>query len=71
MTDSQLFSIAEAAKSLGVSHWTLRMHVRRGAISVVRFGRRVLVSRAEVARIAREGLPSLGVSPTEKPISKN
>jgi len=59
MTDLELLSIEQAAKSLSVSHWTLRMHIKRGAISAVRCGRRVLIPRTEVARIACEGLPRL------------
>jgi excisionase family DNA binding protein len=59
MSELQLFPLAEAAKSLGISHWTIRAHIRRGTIAVVRFGRRILISREEVERIGREGLPSL------------
>jgi len=55
----QLFPLIEAAKSLGISHWTVRVHIRRGAIKTVRFGRRILIPREEVERIGREGLPSL------------
>jgi excisionase family DNA binding protein len=57
---TELFSIEEAAKTLSLSPWTLRAHLKRGAIKPVRFGRRVLISRAEVERLAAEGLPSLG-----------
>lgn len=60
MTDLELLSIEESARNLSVSPWTLRAHVKRGEIAIVRCGRRVLISRAEVTRIAREGLPSLG-----------
>jgi excisionase family DNA binding protein len=62
MNDLQLFSIADVAKSFCVSHWTIRLHVRRGAIDVVRFGRRILISRAEIERLIREGLPVSSVS---------
>lgn len=61
MTDLELLSIEESARNLSVSPWTLRAHVRRGEIAVVRCGRRVLISRGEVSRIAREGLPTLSV----------
>lgn len=61
MTDAQLLSINEAAKNLSVSPWTIRAHTRRGTITAVRCGRRVLIPRAEVARIAHEGLPTLSV----------
>ena len=61
MTNLELLSIKESARNLSVSHWTLRAHIKRGAITVVRCGKRILISRAEVARIAREGLPTLSV----------
>jgi excisionase family DNA binding protein len=54
MTNVELLSIEESARNLSVSPWTLRAHIKRGEIAVVRCGRRVLISRAEVARIARE-----------------
>lgn len=63
MTELELLSIEESARNLSVSPWTVRAHIRSGEIAVVRCGRRVLVSRAEVARIAREGLPTLSVPP--------
>ena len=56
---TELLSIEDAAKALCLSHWTLRAHMKRGAIKPVRFGRRVLISRAEIERLAAEGLPSL------------
>jgi excisionase family DNA binding protein len=59
MNGLELLSIEEAARNLSVSPWTLRAHVKLGRIAIVRCGRRVLISRAEVERIAREGLPSL------------
>jgi len=57
MSDLQLLSIAEAAKGFSVSHYTLRAHIKRGAVKTVRLGRRVLISRAEVERITRDGIP--------------
>lgn len=59
MNDLQLLSIDEAAKTLSVSPWTVRAHVRQGTISVVRCGRRVLIPRAELVRVAQKGLPPL------------
>ena len=57
---TELLSIEDAAKALSLSPWTLRSHLRAGgAIVPVRCGRRVLISRNEIERIAREGLPSL------------
>jgi hypothetical protein len=55
-----LFSLADAAQQLGgISIWTLRKHVFQGNVSVVRIGRRVLMTSEELQRIKREGLPSL------------
>jgi hypothetical protein len=55
-----LFSVTDAAKELGgISVWTLRKHVAAGGIKVVRIGRRVFLASEELARIRRDGLPSL------------
>ena len=56
---TELLSIEHAAKALALSPWTIRAHLKGGTITPVRCGRRVLISRNEVDRIAREGLPSL------------
>jgi len=38
-----LFNLEDAARSLGrISSWTLRRHLRRGTLSAVRIGRRLL-----------------------------
>jgi excisionase family DNA binding protein len=65
MNNLELLSIEASARNLSVSPWTLRAHIKRGEIAVVRCGRRVLISQAEVTRIAREGLPSLGIASKE------
>ena len=57
--ETRLFSISEAAHQLGVNPWTLRAHAKRGALKTTRIGRRMLVSARELARVEREGLPSL------------
>jgi hypothetical protein len=55
-----LCSLPEVAQSLGaISIWTVRKHVARGNIRVVRLGKRVLVPMEELDRIRRDGLPSL------------
>lgn len=59
MNNSELLSIEETARKLSLSPWTVRAHIRRGQISVVRCGRRVLIARLEISRIADKGLPSL------------
>ncbi len=56
---TELLSIVAAAKELSISPWTIRAHMREGSITPVRCGRRVLITRAELDRIVREGLPSL------------
>jgi hypothetical protein len=57
---SGLLSIFEAARELGgISPWSLRKHVSQGNVQVTRLGRRVFLRADEIARIQREGLPSL------------
>jgi excisionase family DNA binding protein len=55
-----LLSVEEAGKRLSISPWTVRAHIWQGKIRPVRLGRRVLIARRELERIATEGLPSLG-----------
>jgi excisionase family DNA binding protein len=55
-----LLSVEEAADRLGrISAWTLRKHIVRGNVRVIRIGRRVLIASEEVQRIYAGGLPSL------------
>jgi excisionase family DNA binding protein len=35
--------IRDAAKAVGLSHWTLRAYIRQGKVRAVKIGRRVLV----------------------------
>jgi excisionase family DNA binding protein len=51
----RLIGAARAAESLGVSERHLRNLVVRGHLRFVRLGRRVLVPREELERLAREG----------------
>jgi hypothetical protein len=61
MTNNNLYPLPLAANLLGgISVWTLRKHVARRNVKVVRLGRRVFLSFEEVERIRQEGLPSLG-----------
>jgi len=48
-------SIEEAAAFLGISDKTLRNWRLQGKVTVVKFGRAVRISRAEIERIAEEG----------------
>ena len=55
-----LLSVEEAADRLGrISAWTLRKHIARGNVRVIRIGRRVLIASEDVQRIYAGGLPSL------------
>jgi excisionase family DNA binding protein len=64
-TDDQnepFLTIPEAAKHLGIPHWTLRKAVKRGDIPAFSFAtnrRRVRMSAVEQAiRVARSSVPS-------------
>lgn len=62
MQDSQtarLLTIPEATRELPVSVSSLQKHAARGTVRVIRLGRKIFVSSAEIDRIKREGLPSL------------
>ena len=53
-----LYSIEDAAETLAISPWTLRLYVRQGKVKVVRIGRRVLLSSSELERLMQHGCPS-------------
>jgi excisionase family DNA binding protein len=55
MQDTKLRGISEVAERLGVSRATVWREIKRGHIRSVRIGARVLVSDAELARLAEEG----------------
>jgi excisionase family DNA binding protein len=57
-----LKSIEEAAESLALSPWTVRLYVRQGKIRPVRIGRRVLIEPQEIRRIVEEGRGESAVS---------
>ena len=46
-----LKSVEEAAETLALSPWTIRLYVRQGKIRPVRIGRRVLIEPREIERI--------------------
>lgn len=50
------YSNAEAAFLLGLSIHTITRDVRKGVIRARRYGRRILIPREEVLRIAAEGM---------------
>lgn len=51
----KLLTVPEAARLLSIGERTLWRKSRQGTILAVRVGRRVLIPRAEVDRIARGG----------------
>jgi excisionase family DNA binding protein len=53
----RLLSIDEAAHMLHISDRFLRDLIKRGAVRGIRLGRRVLVPREELERLARTGTP--------------
>lgn len=52
------YPIEESASLLGVSKHTLIRDIRRGAIRTSRYGKRVLIPRDEILRIAADGMQS-------------
>ncbi|HVS87098.1 MAG TPA: helix-turn-helix domain-containing protein [Candidatus Acidoferrum sp.] len=55
MQDTKLRGISEVAERLGVSRATVWRQIKLGHIRSVRIGTRVLVSDAELARLAQQG----------------
>jgi excisionase family DNA binding protein len=53
----RLHSVDETAHALHISGRHLRDLISRGQVRAVRLGRRVLVPREELERVAREGAP--------------
>jgi excisionase family DNA binding protein len=49
-----LFSIVDAAKSLGVSHWTVRRLIADGQLPKVRIGSRVLLRASDLSEFVKE-----------------
>lgn len=61
-----LRGIEDASRCLGnTSPWTLRKHIAKGNIKVIRLGRRVFLADDEIRRIQTEGLPSLKNEPRQ------
>ncbi len=50
------WSLAETAEALGLSEAYVRRLVAEGKIASVRFGKRVMVRKIEVERIAMQGV---------------
>lgn len=65
-----LLDLRDAAQVLSIRPATLRSYIKQGRAQAVRMGKRWRVSRAEVDRLASEGVaaPSLlGTAPSEPP----
>jgi excisionase family DNA binding protein len=58
MDDRLAVDVVEAERLTSVSRYTWRKYIKLGKVAAVRVGRRVLISVAELERIAREGLPA-------------
>jgi excisionase family DNA binding protein len=58
----RLTPLRQAAGELGISASTLRRDIRDGRISVVRYGRKILVPEAEMRRLAEHGLQTKEIS---------
>ena len=58
--DPKAVGIKEAARILGVSHYTVRLYAAQGKPNAVRFGRRVMIPMESVKRVSREGVAREG-----------
>jgi excisionase family DNA binding protein len=54
--DRLQYPIEEGASLLGVSKHTLIRDIRQGRIKTIRYGKRILIPRDELLRIAKEGM---------------
>jgi hypothetical protein len=54
-----LYDIIQSGKVLHMPQWTLRAQIAAGNVKITRLGTRIMLTRSELERIAREGLPSL------------
>ena len=60
--DKLLYSKEEVAEIIGLSKHTISRDVRLGRIQARHYGRRVLIPREEILRIATEGMKLEAVS---------
>lgn len=54
-----LYTLRDTAAALSVSQSALRGWIRRGHLRSTRLGARVMVPAAEIARVAKQGLPKV------------
>jgi excisionase family DNA binding protein len=65
--DRLQYPIEEGAALLGVSKHTLIRDIRLGRVKTSRYGKRVLIPREEILRIAAEGMQPAPSSQTGAP----
>ena len=63
----KLNSIGDSADTLGVSKFTVRRLIKKGLIKSVNVGARILISEAELERVASEGVGHRRVETHAKP----
>jgi len=68
-----LWNVREAAMSLGLSPWTIRLYIRQRKLQPVRIGRRVLLEPDECRRFlegckSRKALNGAGLRPARQPV---
>lgn len=73
--DKLMLSKAEAGRILGLSPSTIDRMISAGRIAIRRFGRRVLISRSEIEKLAspsmpEDRIPQSGPEPRPMPSSK-
>ena len=56
------FSPEETGAIVGVSKFTILRDVRNGRINATKYGRRVLIGRDEVERLAKQGMPAVSAA---------
>lgn len=59
MKERLLYSVREAAEQLSVSKTTVFMLIAQGQVKHRRFGRRMLIPRAELERLAAKDFPKI------------
>ena len=54
------FSVSEVAKALGTSNNTVYQAVRQGEITVIKWGRRILIPKIALTKMLDEAKPHIG-----------
>ena len=53
-TDRMAYTVAEAARTMGVSPWLIREQCRTGRLRHVRIGQRIIIPRAALVELLAE-----------------